>query len=83
MKTIRELKNEGLISTRLYTNLVRGISFDDKYAVIKKYAGWKERDCGNANELTAKDIVELWTEDEIMKWRGMGQKTLEELKSLI
>ena len=36
MKTIRELKDEGLISTRLYRALIRGITFDDKFKVVNK-----------------------------------------------
>lgn len=80
MKTIRELKNEGLISTRLYRALIRGISFDDKFKVKGNFR-W-EIDRPNGNDLTAKDIVELWSDEEIMKWRGMGLTCLKELKSL-
>lgn len=83
MKTIYELRNEGLISTRLYNALVRGIAFDSKFAVIRKQIGWKEIDRANANELTVKDIFELWTDEEILKWRGLGQTCITELKSLI
>lgn len=81
MKTIRELRNEGLISARLYNALIRGITFDGKFMVRETYR-W-EIDRPNGNELTPKDIVELWSEEEMMKWRGMGQGCLKELKSLI
>ena len=81
MKTIRELKDEGLISTRLYNALIRGITFDDKFRIKRTYR-W-EIDRPNGNDLTPKDIVELWSDEEICKWRGMGQGTLKELKSLI
>lgn len=81
MKTIMELKNEGLISTRLYRSLVRGISFDNKF-IVKGNFRW-EIDRPNANELTVKDIFDLWSEEEILKWRGLGQSCLSELKSLI
>jgi hypothetical protein len=83
MKTIWQLKNEGLISTHLYITLIRGITYDDKYAVWEKYPGWKVRIEARPNDLTVKDIFELWTDEEIMKWRGMGKKTFEELKGLI
>lgn len=82
MKTIRELKDEGLISTRLYRALIRGITFDDKFKVVNKVFKW-DVDRPNGNDLTVKDIFELWSDEEIMKWRGMGQSSFEELKSLI
>lgn len=81
MKTIRELKDEGKISTRLYTTLIRGITFDDKFKVKGTYR-W-DIDRPNGNDLTPKDIIELWSEEEICKWRGMGQGCLSELKGLI
>ena len=83
MKTIRELKNEGLISTRLYHSLIRGITFDGKFNVIHELFGRKEIDRPNGNDLTVKDILELWSDEEILKWRGMGQSLLKELKGLI
>lgn len=81
MKTIMELKNEGLISTRLYRALIRGISFDNKF-IVKGNFRW-EIDRPNGNELTVKDIFDLWSDEEILKWRGLGQSCLSELKSLI
>lgn len=81
MKTIRELRNEGLISTRLYRALIRGITFDGKFTVKGNYR-W-EIDRPNGNDLTVKDIFELWSNEEILKWRGMGQASFEELKGLI
>lgn len=81
MKTIRELRNEGLISTRLYNALIRGITFDDKFTVRGTYR-W-EIDRPNGNDLTPKDVIELWSKEEICRWRGMGQSTFEELKGLI
>lgn len=75
MKTIKQLKNEGLISTRLYNALWKGVYFDNKFKV-------KHNHC-DVNALTAKDIVELWTDDEILKWRGLGLNGLKELKSLV
>lgn len=80
MKTIRELKDDGLISTHLYRILLRGVGFDNKYKLVVKHVC---ADGGNANDLTVKDIFELWTEKEILKWRGMGQSTFSELKGLI
>lgn len=81
MKTIRELKDEGLISTRLYYALIRGITFDDKFMVRGRFR-W-EIDRPNGNNLTPKDIIELWSDEEICRWRGVGQGLLKELKSLI
>lgn len=75
MKTIKELKNEGLISTRLYNALWKGVYFDNKFKV-----GYSR---SNADTLTAKDVVELWTDEEILKWRGIGLAGLKELKSLV
>jgi hypothetical protein len=83
MKTIYELKNEGLISTHLYVSLIRGIANDDKFAVYKDMIGWKERNSASGINLTVKDIFELWSEEEMLKWRGFGQKALSELKGLI
>ena len=81
MKTIRELRNEGLISTRLFNAIIRGVTFDDKFRVRGNYR-W-EIDRPNGNDLTPKDIVELWSEEEILKWRGIGQAGFKELKGLI
>ena len=81
MKTIIELRKEGLISTRLYNALIRGITFDDKFTVIRSRR-W-DIDRPNGNNLTPRDIIELWSDEEILKWRGMGKTCFEELKSLI
>lgn len=81
MKTIRELKTEGLISTRLYGALIRGISFDRKF-IVKGDFRW-DIDRPNGNDLTVKDIFDLWSDEEILKWRGFGQTCLSELKGLI
>lgn len=83
MKTIRELKDEGLMSARLYHSLINGIAFDDKFRVRETYYWGINRPNNNGNDLTVKDIFELWAEEEILKWRGMGQSTFSELKGLI
>lgn len=83
MKTIIELKNEGLISTHLYVSLIRGIANDDKFKSYNKVGLVKFVDYPDGNDLTVKDIFELWSEEEISRWRGIGQKTLSELKGLI
>lgn len=83
MKTIEELKDEGLISNHLYTSLIRGIGFDEKFMIIRKPNGWKKLYLyPDGNKLTVNDILELWTEKEILHWRGIGKKSFEELKSL-
>lgn len=83
MKTILELRDAGLISQRLYTTLLRAIARDNKFYVRSKYRWDRINDSANANELTVKDILELWTEEEIRHWYGMGPKALEELKGLV
>lgn len=83
MKTIKELKDEGLMSARLYRALLRGICFDRKFLVIRRDQwGLKEFDFPNGNELTINDVLELWSEKEILHWRGIGKTSFEELKSL-
>ncbi len=83
MKTIKELKNEGKLSTRTYHAIVRGAAFDNKYAVIKERIGKRDYDRVSAAELTVKDIFELWSETEMMHWRGFGPESMSELKGLI
>ena len=65
MKTIELLRDEGLMSLRLYNILCRN--------------------CGRQSvvELTPKDICNLYSDEEILKWRWMGPMGLKELKSLI
>lgn len=83
MKTILELRDEGLISLRLYNTLLRAIGRDNKFYVRSKCRLDRINDSVNANELTVTDILELWTEEEIQRWYGMGPKALEELKGLV
>ena len=80
MKTIRELRDEGLLRARVYHTLLRAMLSDDKFMVRGTYR-W-EINRPNVNDLTPKDIMELWTEQEISRWRGMGAKGFEELKGL-
>ena len=81
--TIRELRDNGVMSGRLYNSLYRGIKFDDKYAVWANYPGWRERVDVQPGELTVADIFELWTDEEMLRWRSFGPKALSELKGLL
>jgi hypothetical protein len=84
MKTIRELENEGLISSRLRNALIRGIGCDNKFRVKRQNCyRWERNDPANGWELTVKDIFDLWTESEMLRWRGFGLACLNELKGLI
>lgn len=83
MKTIRELKNDGLISTRTYNALVRGIRYYGNVTVHKKIGLVTLVDYPNGNELTVKDVFDIWSDEDILRWRGMGQRGLSELKGLI
>ena len=80
MKTIYELRQEGLISTRTYNSVIRGATFDGRFTVKSKLG---YIDFPDINKLTVKDIFELWSEEEISKWRGLGQTAISELKGLI
>ena len=62
MKTIKELVNEKNMSVRLYNALIRNITWEIEYS--------------EAVNLTVRDIFELWTEEEMLKWRAFGQKCL-------
>lgn len=83
MKTIFELKNEGILSTRTYIALVRGITYYGGVTVYHKFGSSRFADYPNANELTVKDIFDIWSDEDILRWRGLGQKSLNELKGLI
>ena len=82
MKTLEQLKEEKLISIRLYRALIRGITY---YSDLSSY-GWyvsKPLRTEEITQLTVKDILELFDESTISKWRGIGEKSLNELKGLI
>ena len=82
MKTLEQLKEEKLISIRLYRALIRGIAY---YSDLSSY-GWYASNPLRKEEitqLTIKDILELFDESTISKWRGIGEKSLNELKGLI
>ena len=83
MKTIRELRNEGILSTRTYNALIRGIRYYGNVTVYKKVGLVTFVDYPNANELTVKDVFDIWSDKDILYWRGMGQRGLSELKGLI
>ena len=84
MKTIKELRNEGLLSTRTYNALVRGINlsylFTGKVRCFERQITREE-----IENLTVKDVFDLFTEEEMLnyKWRGFGQSCLNELKGLM
>ena len=80
MKNIKQLKDEGLMSKRLYNTLIRGDHW--KYTFRNSHLRW-DINKPDVTKLTPKDICELWTDKELLRWRGLGQGLLEELKSLI
>lgn len=85
MKTIYELWMEGKIKGNLYSKLVGelpkvlnreyyGVTFPRK---SDDFTRWE------IHELTIKDIFDLFTEEQILKCRGIGRSRLEELKGLV
>lgn len=81
--SIKELRDNGVMSRHLYNALFRGIDSDDKYVVWRHYPGWRERIPVKPGELTVADILELWTDEELLRWRNFGPKALSELKGLL
>lgn len=77
MKTLNELKEEGLMSVGLYNSIFRGIWYDKYFSGLKPVEISKE-----IGELTVKDIFDLFGEERILKWRYIGPKKMKELKSL-
>ena len=82
MKTIEQLKQEGLLSVRTYNAIVRGMSGSTKYASQRWNSTWNLLKASEYTQLTVKDVFDLFEENEIVRWKGLGSKGLEELKSL-
>jgi hypothetical protein len=83
MKTIKQLREEGTLSYRTYKALVRGMCCDTKLASRRLNGTWNHIDSDEYRELTVKDVFDLFTENEMMKWKGFGPTALNELKGLV
>ena len=89
MKTIKELNEEGLMSTRLYHALARGIWWHSRNEIrfeSKQTVGGrtiKVRCRIASDEITLEQLLRIWTIEEIATWRLVGEKAIEELKGLI
>lgn len=84
MKTLRELKAEGLISGPLYRCIMRGVGFDENWMKTNRFGMRNYIDDKEILDLTPADILDLYDEEYMLrKWRLFGPKKLEELKSLI
>lgn len=87
MKTIRELRDEGLMNTRLYHGIMRNAADDLNYQL--GYHSWVEcRTKGVCNDeiqnLTIEDLFDIFGEEHMLRyWRNVGSKWIEELKGLI
>ena len=80
MKTIKELRDEGLMSGRTYRALFRGIDWE--FMRSNPYMPYQERH-ELIHNVTVEYIFEHWTEAELLKFRNFGAKALEELKGLL
>ena len=83
MKSIKELRDEGIMNTRLYNCICRGIwwSFYTRvfYIGINPSISYEE-----IENFTPDYILSIFDEEEMLNhWRGFGQKSLEELRSLV
>lgn len=89
MKSIKELRNEGKISKRTY-NVIRqrtlseiNYRFGYKRLTLSDLLNNREVKSNEVTDLTVKEIFDLFGENEMLRWRGLGSKGLSELKSLI
>ncbi len=85
MKTIMELRTEGKLSTRMFNiiarNAVSDINYLMKYKRLNRVCYGVELD--EVVNMSINDLFDLFGEDRIRHWRGLGPKGLEELKGLI
>ena len=86
MKTLLQLRDEGLLSVRLQHTIARNSS---RINNLFNYGGRLDHIRGNwisygeFMQLTVRDLFDLFGEDGIARWYGMGPKRLEELKGLL
>ena len=74
---IKDLKKE---YRRLYNAVLKGI-----YMEINKGTTWYEKnhiEMDEIKELSIDDLFGLFTEEQIKKWRGLGESTYSQLLSL-
>lgn len=84
MKTLRELKEEGLISAPLYRCIIRGVKYDGTWMKTNRFGMKDYMTTDELLDLTPADILDLYDEEYMLRtWRLFGPKKLEELKSLI
>ena len=82
MKTIKELRDEGKLSKRTYNTVMRNIRFERDLMSETKLGRQYTVDASEVGNLTAKDVLDLYDESVILRWRGMGLGGLSELKRL-
>ena len=89
MKTIKELRTEGKISSRAYNAINSRVAseLNHKFGYRRYTLGdvLNNREVTNQEvlDITIKDLFEMFDEKVIARWRGIGQKTVSELKSLM
>lgn len=75
MKTIKQLRDERAMSAVLYKGILRNVCF-----AMSSYG--KSMYYDEVKNLTVKDVLDMFSESEILRWKGISTKSLEELKSL-
>ena len=82
MKTIKELYNEGRLSARAYNAVRRNVS---RYfiRVMSDYS--IATNVGNefVDHITIERLFEIFGEEHMIKWKGVGKGVMEELKGLL
>jgi hypothetical protein len=85
MKTLKQLYEAKIISPNAYASVVRGVLYDrlgcNRRKDVVRYSD--DLTIDEIRELTVKDIFELFTEEEIRRWAGIGTLTFDKLKSLV
>lgn len=74
-----ELKYMGKQDTKIYYALIRFLMFGSFWVNYKSFGIIADE----LDELTIKDIFDLYTEEEILTGRNIGFKSIERLKELV
>ena len=82
METIKELYNEGRLSARAHNAILRNVHWSFS-RIIYAYDVAHRVSHEFADNITIKTLFELYGEDGIKKWKGVGAGVMEELKGLL
>lgn len=82
METLRELHDDGMLSSRVYNCVRRGI-YDYFSNMLSDKLAARRISNDLSEHITAKALFEMFGEDRIRDFKHMGTKGFEHLKGLL